>query len=355
MSWNKVVSQPLSNWMHAGGAYSHIVISSRVRLARNLSGYPFPQRMTPAQAEQVIGEVAAGVREINLMGLPSRVDLVRLAEVPGVDRQVLVEKHLISPLQAKESPGRALALSEDESVSIMINEEDHLRIQCLFPGLNLTEAWRLANQVDDALEQRLNYAFHHEKGYLTTCPTNLGTGMRASVMVHLPALVMLGQVGPLFSGLSKLGLVVRGLYGEGTEASGNLFQISNQISLGQTEEEIVQNLTLVAERVVQQEEAARQILARDRIDELRDRVGRARGILSGAHMISSEEAMKLLSDMRLGVDLGILPRVEPRFLNELLVCIRPAFLQKRAGRELSTRERDILRAELIRHRLGAGS
>lgn len=353
MSWNKVVSQPLSNWMLEGGEHSHVIISSRIRLARNLSGYPFPQRLSPADAEQVIHEVSQGVKEINLMGLPTRMDMVRLSEVTPLDRQVLVEKHLISPQHAKEGVGKALSLTEDEAVSIMINEEDHLRIQCLFPGLHLREAWDLANKVDDALERRLAYAFHHEKGYLTTCPTNLGTGMRASVMVHLPALVILGQIGPLFSGLSKLGLVVRGLYGEGTEATGNIFQISNQVTLGHSEEEIVQNLTLVAERVVQQESAARDILYRDRRDELADRVGRGRGILSNAYVISSEEAMRLLSDMRLGIDMGLLPKTEQRLLNELLVCTRPGFLQKRAGRELSTRERDVLRAELIRHRLGA--
>jgi protein arginine kinase len=329
------------------------VLSSRIRLARNLNDIPFPHRLTESQADSVVKQVDAGVKELNLMGLPTKVELFRLADQPSLDRQVLVDKHLISPQQAGEARGKAVAISSDESVSIMVNEEDHLRIQCLAPGLQLEQTWQTANLVDDALEQKLSYAFHPQRGYLTACPTNLGTGMRASIMVHLPGLVLTQQAGNLFRHLSQLGLVVRGLYGEGTEASGQIFQISNQPSLGKSEEEIVQALHVVGAKVVELEKEARAHLHRENKLHVEDQICRSYGILSNARIITSNEAMRYLSDVRLGVDLGLFPKLTVRLLNELMIQMQPAFLQKQAGEELDAVTRDVQRAQLIRQRLGA--
>lgn len=337
--------------MEAGPA-TEVVLSSRIRLARNLEGLPFPHRMTDPEADQLIRSVEAGVNEINLVGLSSKVKLFRLADHPPLERQVLVDKHLISPQQAQAARGKAVAISADESISVMVNEEDHLRIQCLAPGLQLRETWRLASLVDDALEQKLNYAFHPQRGYLTACPTNVGTGLRASVMVHLPGLVLTQQAGRLFHNLAQLGLVVRGLYGEGTEAAGHIFQISNQTSLGKAEEETIQHLEAVANKIIQAELEARQHLFKEMRLQMEDRIGRAFGILSNARIMTTEEAMRLLSDIRLGISLGLLPKLDQRLMNELMVTMQPAFLQKVEGRELEPVERDIRRATMMRSRLG---
>lgn len=350
VAWNKVVSEPASRWTAADGPDAEVALSSRIRLARNVEGIPFPQSMSEAQSAQVIRQVEQGVREINLMGLPSKVELFALSNVPALERQVLVDKHLISPQQAQDASNRAVAISEDESVSIMVNEEDHLRIQSLASGLQLEEAWRTADLVDDALEQQITYAFDAQLGYLTACPTNVGTGLRASVMMHLPGLVLTQQAGRLFHTLSQVGLAVRGLYGEGTEATGHIFQISNQTTIGKTEEEIIQHLNGVVLRVIDAEKQARQHLFREMRVQLEDRIGRSYGILSGARILSSEEAMKLLSDVRLGIDLGLVPKQNLRTINELMVAMQPAFLQKAAGKELNPLERDVRRAALVRSR-----
>lgn len=352
MPWNKLVTQGLSKWMEASGPHTDIVLSARIRLARNFAATPFPHRLEDPGSEQVIKFAQAGVGELNKVGLSRKVEFYRLDSVPALDRQVLVEKHLISPLHAQEAKGRAVAISEDESVSIMVNEEDHLRIQVLLSGLELEEAWRMASTVDDALEQKTTYAFDGQRGYLTACPTNVGTGMRASVMMHLPGLVLTQQAGRLFQELSKAQLTVRGLYGEGTEAVGNIFQISNQHSLGKTEEEIVQHLTATSLRVIQTEKMAREYLSREMRAQVEDRVGRAYGILTGARIITSEEAMKLFSEVRLGIDVGVIDQVDRKRMNELMVATRPAFLQKLAGRELNAFERDLRRAALIREKMG---
>lgn len=350
MPWERVVSNPLSKWMEATGPSSDIVLSSRTRLARNVEGLPFPHLMGDEQVEEVLKSVESAVRELNLMGVVPKVELYRLGAAAPLDRQVLVEKHLISPHHARESRA-AVAISDDEAISIMINEEDHLRIQCLFPGLQLDETWRLASRVDDALEQKINYAFSDKRGYLTACPTNIGTGIRASVMMHLPGLVLGNQAGRAVAAMSQVGLVVRGLYGEGTEAIGNIFQVSNQITLGHTEEEIIDNLKAVTRQIIDQEQAAREMLRKEMKEQLEDRIGRAYGLLSSARIMTSEEAMRLISDVRLGIDLGLITNVKPRALNEFLVLTRPGFLQKLAGQELSPFDRDVRRASLIRERL----
>jgi protein arginine kinase len=278
-------------------------------------------------------------------------ELVRMKDLTDLEKRVLVEKHLISPMLAEESRYGAVLLSKDESVSIMINEEDHIRIQVLFPGLQLEKAWQLANQIDDWLEKHLTFAFDDQHGYLTSCPTNVGTGIRASVMVHLPALAMTQQLSRLLPAITQVGLAVRGIYGEGSEALGQLYQVSNQVTLGQSEEEILSNLQGVVRQIIEHEHVARRRLQEVSPIQLEDRVHRSYGILSHSRIIDSKEAMKRLSDVRLGIDLGLIHGVSANVMNELMVMTQPGFLQQYAGQHLNAEQRDIRRARLIRERL----
>lgn len=345
----EILKRERSKWMEAAGPSGDIVLSSRIRLARNLRDFPFPSRLGADGATAVINEARQVVPKLN-EGSNRHYELYRLSELNALDRQVLVEKHLISPLLAKNEHG-AIILSSDEAVSIMINEEDHIRIQCLMPGLQLDGAWELADNVDNTMGQVSEYAYSDRRGFLTTCPTNLGTGLRASVMMHLPGLVHSQQLGRVLSALSKVGVVVRGLYGEGTQAQGNIFQVSNQVTLGQTEADIIENLTSVARQLIERERSAREWLVRQWKDHLEDRVCRAYGILTNARVITSEEALRLLSDLRLGIDQKIIPHVSPQVFNDLIVATRAGFLQKIAGQQLSAAQRDRRRATLIRQRL----
>lgn len=350
MSLNRFIDEALSDWMGEEGPDSDIVISSRIRLARNLDDAAFPILATNDHAEQVL-EQAKRVAESEDLNTISRFELITLDELNPLEKRVLVEKHLISPHLANESRNGAVLLSENEAVSIMVNEEDHLRIQCIFPGLQVKEAWDLANQIDDVFESQLHYAFDERKGYLTSCPTNLGTGIRVSVMMHLPALVLTQQINRILSTVTQVGLAVRGMYGEGSEATGNLFQISNQITLGQSEEEIIDNLYSVAKQLIGHEKNARAVLMAESKQRIMDRVMRSYGILSHAVIMDSKEAAQRLSDVRLGVDLGIIEGVPGHIMNELVVMTQPGFLQQYAGGVLSPEERDIRRAEMIRERI----
>ncbi|BCJ87369.1 protein arginine kinase [Effusibacillus dendaii] len=337
-------------WMKEEGPESDIVISTRIRIARNLARYPFPVLLTEGDADAIIELVrkAIGSAELEKIG---KFQLFRSRELSEVERQVFVEKHLISPNLAEDERRSAFALLQDESVSIMVNEEDHLRIQCIFPGLQIHNNWKLASEIDDILESKLDYAFDEKYGYLTSCPTNVGTGLRASVMMHLPGLVLTNQINRILSAISQVGLVVRGLYGEGSDATGNIFQVSNQITLGQSEEEILDNLQGVVKQILQHERAARSLLLRENREQLEDRIWRSFGILSYARKIESKESMQRLSDVKLGIDLGILKNASGGILRELMVMIRPAFLQKLTGKELAPGERDWKRAEIIRKHL----
>ncbi|HHY95560.1 MAG TPA: protein arginine kinase [Firmicutes bacterium] len=355
MDLDNILYNSHSRWMEASGPDSDVVLSSRVRLARNLEDVPFPPRMGSEGATRVLHMIERALPDLNKDPQLGPVGMVSLDSLSGLDRQVLVEKHLISPQHAEHPRGRAIILREDEILCIMVNEEDHLRIQSLQPGMALDQAWQMAAAADDVLEGRLAYAFCQRRGYLTTCPTNVGTGLRGSVMVHLPALTMVGQARNVFSALGKLGLAVRGLYGEGSEAHGNVFQISNQTSLGPAEEEILRSLKAVTSQVVGHERNARKALLAQTRPQLEDRVWRAYGLLTNARVMSSEEAIRLWSDVRLGVDLEIISgEVSLEQLNELLVASRPGFIQKVVGRELDPGERDMERAALIRHRLRGG-
>ncbi|WP_040953161.1 protein arginine kinase [Gorillibacterium massiliense] len=349
MDLGQFTDHALSEWMKQEGPESDIVLSSRIRIARNLRHYPFPMLATNPQSREVLEKVSTVLNNEDLASI-SHFNLMPLSEMSELDKRVLVEKHLISPNLANESRNGAVILSDNESVSIMVNEEDHMRIQCLTPGFQIKEAWDLANQIDDIFESQLNYAFDEERGYLTSCPTNVGTGIRASVMIHLPALVMTHQINRILSAVTQVGLAVRGLYGEGSEASGNLFQISNQITLGQTEEEIIDNLHSVVLQIIEHERAARNTLLAEARHRLADKVHRSFGILSHAVILDSKEAMQRLSDVRLGVDLGLIQGMSSRSLNELVVMTQPGYLQKVSGGPLSSEERDVRRAQLFRER-----
>jgi protein arginine kinase len=268
-----------------------------------------------------------------------------------LDKQILVERHLISREHAVKSSGSGLVFNREESFCVMINEEDHLRMQALRPGLQLRQAWGAIDHLDSELEKKLDYAFNNDLGYLTACPTNLGTAIRVSAMLHLPGLVLAEQINPIIQSVNKLGLAVRGLYGEGTEALGNVFQVSNQMTLGEAESTIVERLDKVLSQIIEHEENARQILLEKKPKVVFNHIGRAYGILANAHSISSKETMNLLSLMRLGVDLGLFPADERPTVDELFIVTQPAHLQKQFSDKLSAEERDLLRADMVRERL----
>lgn len=351
MGIRDTVNKAYSAWMESDGLNGDIAISCRVRVARNLKGYPFPHLLNQEQAGEIINTVQPVLESESMLKCAGKYEVTRMVELSPVERQILVEKHLISPDLLQNHEKKAVALRDDEVLSVMINEEDHLRIQCLLPGLQLKKAWDLVDRVDDALEKAIDFAFAEKYGYLTACPTNAGTGLRASVMLHLPGLVLLDQVRGIFASISKLGFAVRGLYGEGTEALGNLFQISNQVTMGHTEEEIINSLVSVAGQLMLQEREARKVLLRERLDQLQDRVGRSYGILKHARIISSEESMRRLSDLKMGLDLGLTKGTKPGQLIELMIMTRPAFLLHQRQGELTPLQRDVLRADLIRKSL----
>jgi len=337
-----------SEWLKGSGPYSDIVISSRIRLARNLNNIPFPHRMNKRQAQEIAEMVEKAVKEIDFL---KNAIFIGLQELDALDKQFLIERHLMSYEHARPDNYRALVLEENEIISIMVNEEDHLRMQVMQSGLNLFEALNIMNRIDDALAQHLDFAFSTEWGYLTSCPTNTGTGLRGSVMLHLPALVMTRQINRILSAIAKLSFTTRGLYGEGTQATGNFFQVSNQVSLGHNEEEIISNINALIKQVVEQEEQTRQNLLSHQRSMLEDKIWRSFGILKNAFIISSEETIELLSMVRLGVDLKIINKIDRPLINRLFLITQPAHLQKLENKRLSSQERDVKRAEILRQYL----
>ncbi len=336
-------------WMDSKeGPESDIVISSRIRLARNLQNMSFPYFMNGEKGHKSMQEISEAIRH-GENELLSSLNLFSFDKISAWDRQVLVEKHLISPEHGlAEEAYRGLLVSNDGSIAIMLNEEDHLRIQVVLPGLQLEKCYELAQIIDDEFEQQLDFAYDEKCGYLTSCPTNVGTGMRASVMLHLPGISISGQRNRIFQNIHQLGMAVRGLYGEGTEIIGNYVQLSNQITLGQSENEIITNLGIISHQIVEQEKILRKGLQEEMRYQLEDRVGRAYGILTNARVINSNEALALLSDVRLGMDLGIIKGISPYLINQLIVAIKPAHLQKRSGGEMEAFMRDVKRAEVIK-------
>jgi len=321
-----------------------VVVTSRIRLARNLSDVPFTIKMNDYDAGLVIDRV----KDVISKNKQYKFDFYEIKKLPLLKRQVLIEKHLISPALVSSKIKSAVAIDQNENISIMINEEDHLRIQVLYRGQNIQMAWEDANRIDDFLEEHLPYAYDETWGYLTSCPTNVGTGLRASFMLHLPALTLLGYIKEIIETITKLGIAVRGFYGEGSEVVGNLYQISNQITLGQPEEDIIANVVSITNQIIEQERQARLKLLTENRAFIEDKVYRSFGILKYARNISSNEALKLMSDVRMGISMGIIKETTIDKVDVLLNLIQPAMIQDYFGREMTPEERDIKRAELIR-------
>ncbi|OGX44745.1 MAG: protein arginine kinase [Omnitrophica WOR_2 bacterium RIFCSPLOWO2_12_FULL_51_8] len=337
-----------SEWLKGSGPNADIVISSRIRLARNLEKIPFPHWAGKDKREEVLKTIEQALS--GLEHLKQGV-ILRLAGMDNLDKQFLVERHLMSLEHAQKTNYKAIAVDSEEVLAVMVNEEDHIRMQVMQSGFNLFEAWNIINQIDDYLAKGLRFAFSPEWGYLTACPTNTGTGMRGSVMLHLPALVMTRQVDRVLAAIAKLSFTTRGLYGEGTQATGNFFQISNQVSLGRSEPEIIDSINGIIQQIIEQENQAREAISAKNKPVLEDRINRSLGILKSARIISSQETAELLSMLRLGIDMGVIKDIDRRRVNELFIITQPAHLQKLESKKLSSEERDVKRAELIRNKL----
>jgi len=349
MKIDELLSTP-SEWVRADGPNNKIVMTSRVRLARNLRGIPFPGWAKKTDRQRALELMRPVVEALPEMALCFSDSMDNLA---ALDKQLLVERHLISREHAARNVGIGVVVNDKESICVMINEEDHLRMQSIKSGLQLKNAFKMIDKVDTEIEAQLDFAFSPRLGYLTACPTNVGTGMRASAMVHLPAMVLSDQINQVVQAVNKLGLAVRGLYGEGTEALGNFFQVSNQTTLGEREGDVIDRLNKVILQIIEHEENARSTLLEKKPRVVYDQVGRAYGVLSHAHAISSKEALNLLSLLRLGVDLDLLPAENRATVDELFMVAQPAHVQRTAERKLTAEERDSYRADLIRDRLKA--
>ena len=341
-------TQRSSEWLRGTGPESDIVISTRIRLARNLAQFPFTARGDDSSKQEIVNLTRQSLDDL---AIPKRLSFIDVNTLDETDRQFLVERQIVSRELSESDGPRGVAVSRAEDVSIMINEEDHLRLQVLRSGFDLDECWNEIDQLDDALEEQLTFAFHDLFGYLTACPTNVGTGIRVSVMVHLPALVQTREIQKAFQALQKINLAVRGLYGEGSQAMGDFYQISNQTTLGKSETQVIDRVREVIPRILDYERRAREEMLREKRQELHDQISRAHGILKSAQTISSEETMHLLSSVRMGVNLGLIDDIPVSTLNELFIQTQPAYLQKVKKVPLDSAERNIARATLIRGRL----
>ncbi|MCF7728801.1 MAG: protein arginine kinase [Chthoniobacterales bacterium] len=348
MKLSDFFTNPRESLVH-NDPYSQIVVSSRVRLARNLDKKAFPGWAKKQERITLMEEIKSAVES-----QPQMVSAFseRMENLTLLDKQVLVERHFISCEHAQKTVGSAIVMNSNQTLSVMINEEDHLRMQAILPGFQLREAFSIIAQMDTGLEEHLPFAFHPNLGYLTACPSNVGTGMRVSAMLHLPGLVLLEHMNKIINSVNKMGLVVRGLHGEGTDAIGNLFQISNQTTLGEKEEDIIERLHVVIQQIFQHETNARMMLLKQQSETLKDQIGRAYGILSHAYSITTKESLNLLSLMKLGIDLNLFPKEVSHHIDALFMEAQPAHLQKRAQLlKMTSKERDTLRATLIRDKL----
>lgn len=338
----------MSNWYVQTGKDSDIVISSRIRLARNIKGIPFTTKCKPEDLEKVINIMN---NEVNSLGYGLK--LFRMDKIDNVTKLSLIEKHLISPEFVTKTENsitqnlKAILLNDDENICIMVNKEDHLRIQVFSAGLDLENLKNLIVEIDEKIDEACHYACDRKYGYLTTCPTNVGTGMKASVMVHLPALTITGNINKVLQIVNSFGMNIRGLYGEGTQSLGNIYQISNNQSLGLTEDEIVKNLNIITSKIIEQERLARKNLTKEPL-ELEDRICRSYGILTNARKLTSEECLKLWSDVKLGMDLGIIEGLTDLKVNKIRINSQSGNLQKYLGNNLNAYERDIERPKIIK-------
>ena len=347
----EMLTHTSGEWLRGSGPDSDIVISSRIRLARNLAQYPFPNRADEAIHAEIEKFFEDKLKKIEGISPLSYLDISSLEKL---DRQFLVERQLISREHCESEGSRGVGISQEENISMMINEEDHLRLQVLRSGFALDECWNEVDSLDDAIEAQVTYAFSEQLGYLTACPTNVGTGVRVSVMLHLPALVITKEIQKVFQALQKINLAVRGLYGEGSQAMGDFYQISNQITLGKSEKQIIAGLKDVVPNIILYERRVRNELVKENQQRLHDQISRAYGILKNAQTISSEETMHLLSSVRMGINLGLIEDLEIPTVNELFIHTQPAHLQKIRKELLESAERNVARASYLRHRLSGG-
>jgi protein arginine kinase len=345
------------SWLEASGPSADIVLSTRVRLARNLQGHAFSPRIEDDERLRILSHVQEAAQQGTLLADGVAVDV---ASLPHLSRRVLLERHLVSrELVGEGAPGphagAGLIIGPAEQAGLMVNEEDHLRLQSLMSGLRLREAYGQVDALDEELGQQLPMAFHHEFGYLTSCPTNVGTGLRASVLVHLPGLVLTKEIGKVLQGIGQVGLTFRGLYGEGSEVVGNFFQVSNQTTLGKPEEDLIDHLHKIVRQVIQYEMQARTVLMREAPTVMEDKIWRAYGLLRYARALSFEEVMNLLSGVRLGVSMKLLSGLSVYTLNKIMIYTQPAHLEQAAGRSLTDQEQDLHRAAYVRRTLDAES
>lgn len=338
----------MDNWIHTSDGNSDIVLSSRIRLARNLSDFVYPHKISNEEGRKIVKVIEQVLQDKEL-----KYNIYRLWEMDPLDRITYLEKYLISNKLILNNEKSAFVTNENETISLMINEEDHIRLQCITNGFNLEETYKCAQELDDLIEDNLEYAFDEKLGYITACPTNLGTGLRASVMMHLPVLTMNGEINKIFSGLTQIGMTIRGIYGEGSKAVGNLFQVSNQLTLGLSEEEIINNLKAVAYQIINQENLAREKIMKIHKYKIEDKVNRALGILNSAVVLNSEECLKLLSYVRLGVEMDIIKDVSKKLLNELTISIQPGAIQRIFKSRLTGEMRQLKRAEFVKEKLKA--
>lgn len=335
----------MSGLLTEKGPEYDVAVTSRVRLARNFADIPFSAKMSVKHQNELIKRMQEIISSYSTYG---KLMFADMTSMQPIDRVSLMERHLISPDLAETKESGGAYINANENVSIMVNEEDHIRIQALFSGIQLENAYRICNDIDSVISEKADYAFDDKYGYLTSCPTNIGTGMRASVMLHLPALVMTGYMKSILESCNKVGVAVRGIYGENSEAVGDMFQVSNQISLGRNEEETITSIDGICKQIINREKTLRLQLYKQNVYRFEDKIYRAYGLLLNARMITTQECFKLLSDVRLGASMGILKDIDIAVLNEILVLSQPATLQKISGKQLGQEERDIKRAELIR-------
>jgi protein arginine kinase len=337
-----------ASWLSEDGPQSEIVLSSRVRFARNLKEFKFPPSADTDTRDKIITFIKTAFENA---GILNQGKFLKSTDINSLDQNFLVERHLISPEFMKDGTGRGLFIDNSNHLSIMINEEDHIRLQVLSAGLSINDCWELASEMDIRLSGKIEYAYDNKFGYLTSCPTNVGTGLRASILIHLPGLVLTRDIDNVINRISKVGLVARGFYGEGTDVLGNLFQISNQTTLGRSEDEIIDSLSKVTQQIIEYEMNSQETLMKDASDQIEDKVWRSYGILLHARVLSSNEIMNLLSALRLGVSLKLIDEVSLDDINDLLIVTQPAHIQKYFNREMDSTERDMIRADLVRERL----
>ncbi len=331
------------NWYLQSGKESDVVVSTRIRFARNIKEFPFTTKYKKEDAEQIINQIINIIPELGY-GLK----LLKLKDMDDITMLSLIEKHIVSPdfaLNKKEIG--AIVVNEEENICIMVNEEDHLRIQVFSAGLELENLLNLGLEIEDKIGKKINYAFNENYGFLTACPTNVGTGIRVSVMVHLPALTKTGNINKILDVVNSFNMNIRGIYGEGSNSQGNMYQISNKQTLGISEQEIIKNLKVIIDKIIEQERLARNYLMKNNI-EIEDKIYRSFGILDNCKKISSKECKELLSDVKLGTDLGILDKLTDLKVNKIDIYTKPANLQKYLGKQLDSYERDIKRAEVIK-------